>query len=148
MEGDPLARITPWRSEGEGDAQDGSPVHNSNAAINMPSMGADTSAGTPSKDGTQEPSQAAAGWGDMGEFSMAPLDAPAFSGAEQSHQPEQRQQHSHSTRYDTRFPEPAEPTTEPWVGIVLDAHLTAVGCRCLLLMDHTAVTAVQCKEAA
>ena len=101
MEGDPLARITPWRSEGEGDSQDGTPVHNSNPAINMPSSGADTSAGAAGREGAQEPSQASADWGDMGDFSMAPLEAPAFSGAEEGQQPEQHQQHSHTTRYKT-----------------------------------------------
>ena len=100
MEGDPSARIATWRSEGEGESQDGTPVHNSNPAINMPSSGADTSAGAARDQGSQEPSQASADWGDMGAFSMGPLEAPAFSGAEESQQPEQRQQHAHTTRYE------------------------------------------------
>ena len=99
MEGDPLARITPWRSEGEGEPHEGeTPVYNSNPAINLPETGADPSMGAASKEGTQEPSQASSDWGDMGDFSMAPLDAPAFSGREEGHQAEQRQQHSHITR--------------------------------------------------
>ena len=135
MEGDPLARITPWRREGEGDAQDGASVHNSNPAINMPSAGASPAAGAPSKEGLQEPSQAAAGWGDMGEFSMAPLDAPAFSGTEQSQQPEQRQQHSRASRYDMSFPEPAERASDSIVG---SAHCrcTVDGSRLSLLPAH------------
>ena len=100
MEGDPLARITPWRSEGGEDAHEGgTPEHNSNPAINLPGTGADLSAGAASREGMQEPPQASSDWGDMGEFAMAPLDAPAFSGTEESHQAEQRQQHGHMTRY-------------------------------------------------
>ena len=83
MEGDPSARISPWYSQGEGKPQDSAPVHNSNPAINMPNRGPATSAGTARKEGSQEPSQESADWGDMGE----------------SQQPEQRQQHRHSTRY-------------------------------------------------
>ena len=95
MEGDPLARITPWRSEGEGASHDEPPVHNSNPAINMPTTGTGPQSGVSGREGSQEPSQASSSWGDMGEFAMGPLDAPAFTGAEESHQ---SQQHSHTTR--------------------------------------------------
>ena len=131
MEGDPLARITPWRSEGEGESQDGTPVHNSNPAINMPDTGADTSAGAAGK----EPSQASADWGDMGEFSMGPLEAPAFSGAEDNQHPEQRQQHSHTTRYE-RASRACLPMTCWKAKSILHMHL---GLGNLTLVLHTSL---------
>ena len=96
MEGDPEARITPWNSAGSNRHDDEGGMH-SNPSITVPRGGSDAQAGGGSDQGPQDPSQASKDWGDAGDFSFAPLDAPAFTAAEQSHEAEHQQQ-QHPTR--------------------------------------------------
>ena len=92
MEGDPRARIAPWAS-GEDRTAHSEDAHSS-ASPEAPQRAHDALPSSSSAPAHGEGLQAA-GWGDVGDFSLGTLDAPSMAANDQSGQAEPQQRSSH-----------------------------------------------------